>query len=111
MRQRTRPPLHPGSILQQHYLEPLGLTIVAVAKAVKVSRKTLSKIINGRGAITPEMALKLAQAFRTTPEFWMNLQRDYDLWQAQQHSDTWKQVPALVQASKYHVTGEEGASE
>jgi addiction module HigA family antidote len=99
MRERTRPPLHPGSILQQHYLEPLGLTVVAVAKTLQVSRKTLSKIINGRGAITPEMALRLAQAFQTTPELWLNLQRNYDLWHAQQHSDIWKQVPALVPAS------------
>ena len=99
MRKRTRPPLHPGQILRLHYLEPLELSVVQVATALQVSRKTVSKILHGRGAITPAMALKLAQAFRTTPELWLNLQRTYDLWHAAQHPAAWQQIPALVPVS------------
>ena len=82
--QRTRPPVHPGSILQQHYLAPLALSVSQVAQALGVSRKTVSKIVNGHGAMTPEMALRCAHAFTTTPELWLNLQRNYDLWHAAQ---------------------------
>ncbi len=96
MRQRRRPPLHPGEILKLHYLEPLELSVTQVAEALGVSRKTLSKIVNGRGAIMPEMALRLSQAFGTTPELWLNLQRNYDLWHAARQSDAWQEVPELV---------------
>jgi addiction module HigA family antidote len=82
MRERTRPPVHPGGILKRQYLEPLGLGISQAALALGVSRKTLSKLINARGAVTPEMALRLARAFNTTPELWLNLQHNYDLWHA-----------------------------
>ena len=99
MRQRTRPPVHPGAILKHDYLEPLALTVSQVAEALGVSRKTVSKIINARGAITPEMALRLAHAFDTTPELWLNLQRTYDLWHAARRSDAWQQGPVLVSAS------------
>ena len=60
MRERTRPPVHPGGILKRQYLEPLGLGISQAALALGVSRKTLSKLINERGAVTPEMALGYA---------------------------------------------------
>jgi addiction module HigA family antidote len=95
-RERTRPPTHPGGILKRHYLEPLGIDITHAALALGVSRKTLSKIVNERGAITPDMALRLAQAFQTTPELWLNLQRTYDLWHAAHDSEGWRGVHALV---------------
>lgn len=95
MRERTRPPVHPGGILKRHHLEPLGIGISQAATALGVSRKTLSKIVNERGAITPEMALRLSRAFNTTPELWLNLQRNYDLWQAAHHSESWRQVSAI----------------
>ncbi|PON12358.1 addiction module antidote protein, HigA family [Candidatus Entotheonella serta] len=98
MRARTRPPVHPGMILKQHYLDPLDTTIAQAAKTLGVSRKTLSKIVHGRGAVTPDMALRLSTALRTTPELWLNLQRNYDLWQASRQSDAWRQVPELVPA-------------
>jgi addiction module HigA family antidote len=59
--------------------EPLGLGIFQAALALGVARKTLSKLIHERGAVTPEMALRLARASNTTPELWLNLQRNYDL--------------------------------
>jgi addiction module HigA family antidote len=96
MRERTRPPTHPGGILKRQYLEPLDIGISQAALALGVSRKTLSKIVNERGAITPEMALRLARALNTTPELWLNLQRNYDLWQTAHHSDAWQQVETLV---------------
>lgn len=63
-----------------------------MADTLGVSRKTLSKIINERGAITPDMALRLSRAFDTTPDFWLNLQKNYDLWHAEKESQDWKKV-------------------
>ncbi len=96
MRMRKRPPTHPGGILKRHYLEPLSLTISELAKILGVSRKTLSKIINEHGSITPEMALRLSKALNTTPELWLNLQQNYDLWHVSQESNDWKMVEAIA---------------
>ena len=93
---RKRPPTHPGGILKRQYLEPLALTITDVAQSTGVSRKTLSKIINERGAITAEMALRLGRAFRTTPELWLNLQHNYDLWHTAHESRDWKEARAVA---------------
>ena len=79
----SRAPTHPGGILKRLYLQPLNLSTVALAKAIGVSRKTISKLVNERGTITPEMALRLSIAFNTTPQLWLNLQQNYDLWRAQ----------------------------
>ncbi len=73
---------HPGEILRELCLEPLGITVTDAAKALGVSRKTLSAILNGRAGISPEMALRLAKAFETSPESWLNQQMHYDIWQA-----------------------------
>ena len=73
-------PPHPGEIIRDLCLEPLGLSVSAAAKALRVSRKTLSEILNGHARISPEMAVRLAIAFDTTPESWMNQQTQYDLW-------------------------------
>ncbi|MBT3834503.1 MAG: HigA family addiction module antidote protein [Gammaproteobacteria bacterium] len=75
-------PPHPGEILRELCLEPLDVTVTAAAEALGVSRKTLSAILNGRAGISPEMAIRLAKAFDTTPESWMNQQMQYDLWHA-----------------------------
>jgi len=91
-----RPPTHPGGILKRHYMEPLSLTVSEVAVILGVTRKTLSKIVNERGAVTPDMALRLSKAFQTTPELWLNLQRNCDLWQASHKSDDWKMVEAVA---------------
>jgi addiction module HigA family antidote len=80
MRKRNRAPNHPGRILRKDYLEPLDISITELAGALGVSRKTTSKIVNERGGITPEMAVRLSRAFGTTPDLWMNLQSNYDLW-------------------------------
>lgn len=82
--------------MKRQYIEPLSLTVSDLAATLGVSRKTLSKIVNERGAVTPDMALRLSKAFNTTPELWLNLQRNYDLWEAEHKSDDWKLVEAIA---------------
>jgi len=77
-------PPHPGEILRELCLEPLGITVTDAAKGLGVSRKTLSSILNGRAGISPEMAVRLSIAFETSAESWLNQQSQYDLWQAEQ---------------------------
>lgn len=96
MRTRTRPPTHPGGIIKRLYLEPLSLSVSKAAAALGVSRKTLSKIVNERGAVTPEMALRLSKTFHTTPQLWLNLQQFYDLWHATHDSTAWRGARALT---------------
>lgn len=80
---RMNNPAHPGEILRELIIEPLGLTTVDVAQHLNVSRKTLSKVINGRGAITPEMSLRLEIAFgKPSADHWLRLQNAHDLWNA-----------------------------
>lgn len=76
-------PPHPGEILKELCLEPLGLSVTRVAEALDVSRKTLSAILNGRAGISPEMAVRLSLAFGTSAESWLNQQTQYDLWQVE----------------------------
>lgn len=76
-------PPHPGEILRQLCIEPLGLSVTEAAKGLGVSRKTLSAILNGRAGVSPEMAVRLSIAFGTSSESWLNQQIQYDLWQAE----------------------------
>ena len=76
-------PPHPGEIIKELCLEPLGLSITDASKALGVSRKTLSSIVNGRAGISPEMAMRLSMAFDTTAESWLNQQVQHDLWRAE----------------------------
>ena len=76
-------PPHPGEVLRQLCLEPLGLSVTDAAKGLGVSRKTLSAILNGRAGVSPEMAVRLSLAFGTSSESWLNQQIQYDLWQAE----------------------------
>ena len=77
-------PPHPGTIIKELCLDPLELTVTDAAKALDVSRKTLSAIINGKAGISPEMAVRLSIAFNTSSESWLIQQTQYDLWQAEQ---------------------------
>lgn len=76
-------PPHPGEILRSLCLEPLGLSVTEAAAGLGVSRKTLSAILNGRAGISPEMAVRLSIAFKTSAESWLNQQVQYDLWRAE----------------------------
>ena len=81
-------PAHPGEILKALILDALDLSITEAAEHLNISRKTLSKVINGNGAITPEMALRLELAFKKpTADHWLRLQNAYDLWQTRQNKN------------------------
>ncbi len=90
-------PPHPGEVIRELCLEPLDLSITEAAKALGVSRKTLSAILNQRAGISPEMAIRLSIAFDTTAESWLTQQTQYDLWNAEQHRKD-LQVKRLVVA-------------
>lgn len=77
-------PPHPGIILLEECIKPLGFSISAFALKIGTTRKNLSEIVNGKTGISPEMALKLAKALKTSAQFWLNMQQAYDLWQAKQ---------------------------
>ena len=72
-------PPHPGEIIRELCLEPLGLTITRAAQGLGVTRKTLSMLLNGHAGVSPEMAVRLSQAFGRSPESWLQLQVQYDL--------------------------------
>ncbi len=80
---RKRKPSHPGEILVEHYLKPLGIQKSYLADSIGISRNTLYKLIRGESRITAGIALRLAKALRTTPELWLNLQQKYDVWEAE----------------------------
>lgn len=75
-------PAHPGEVLKEMYLSPLGLTVTQTAKALGVTRKAFSELVNCKSNISISMALKLSKAFNTTPELWLNMQQNFDLWNA-----------------------------
>lgn len=87
-------PAHPGEIIRELLLEPLGLSVTEAAEHLGVSRKTLSKVLNGRGAVTPEMAVRLEKTFgKPDAEHWLKLQTAHDLWQARQHANEYEVEP------------------
>jgi antitoxin HigA-1 len=80
MKIKKRKPVHPGIILEEHYIKPLNLNLQDLANHLGIARNTLFKIRTGKASITPAIALTLAEAFDTTPQLWLNLQQKYDLW-------------------------------
>ncbi|MBU2601669.1 MAG: HigA family addiction module antidote protein [Actinobacteria bacterium] len=80
----TRRPTHPGEMLREDFLPDYGLTVSALAEAVGVSRQSINELLRGRRAVSPEMALRLSKLFGNSPEFWLNVQRAVDLWDAAQ---------------------------
>jgi antitoxin HigA-1 len=89
-------PAHPGEVLNEFWLEPMGITVTEAARLLGVARKTVSKIINKRGALTPEMALRLEIVFGTSAQAWMNMQAAYDLWNM-------KDIRKSLQGSLHHA--------
>ena len=80
-------PPHPGLTIRHDCLESLGLTVTEGAKALGVTRQALNNVVNGKSGISPEMAIRLAKAFGSSPETWLGMQLDYDLAQALRHED------------------------
>ncbi len=81
-RPRERRPIHPGEILREDFLPEYGLSVTALADAAGVSRQSMNELLRERRALTPEMALRLGKLFGNSPDFWLNLQRKVDLWDA-----------------------------
>ncbi len=79
MPQRDLPPIHPGEQLREEFMKPFGLSAYRLAKDIDVPVSRIQDLVAERRAITGDTALRLARYFGTTPEFWLNLQRDYDL--------------------------------
>jgi addiction module HigA family antidote len=86
-------PPHPGEVIRELCLKPLGVSVTGAARSLGVTRKALSELLNGKSGVSPSMALRLAIAFDTTPESWLNLQQQYDLHQARKN-------PALRRVKK-----------
>ena len=95
-------PAHPGRIVKSACLEPLGLSITAGAKVLGVTRQTLTKVVNGRSGISPEMAIRLSKAFGSTAETWLRMQLAYDLAQARRDENKIK-VRRQVVPLELHV--------
>jgi len=91
-------PPHPGEILREDVLPELGMSVTKAAGQLGVTRVTLSRIINGKAGISPDMALRLAAWLDNTPESWLNMQVAYDLWHAEQ-----KQRPKIPLAQAAHA--------
>jgi addiction module HigA family antidote len=79
-----RKPTHPGEVLLEDILKPLGLTITDAAKSLGVTRKTLSELVNQKASLSPEMAIRISKATHTSPESWLKMQAKLDLWYALQ---------------------------
>jgi addiction module HigA family antidote len=86
-------PLHPGEIVKDALFTDTDLTVSEVAKKLKIDRTTFSRLLNGRSGISADMAYKLSLLLNTSAEMWMNLQRDYDLWQARRRNKALKIKP------------------
>lgn len=92
----TRQPSHPGEILHALYMEPLGLTITNLASRLGVSRNTLSSLIHGRSSISMDMAMRLSKAFSTSPETWLNMQRNLNIWKiVHQDERPWEHIQPI----------------
>ena len=79
-------PPHPGEIIRDQCLEPLGLSVTQAAAGLGVTRKALSELLNGHSGVSPEMAIRLSKAFGSTAEHWLAMQMQYDLWNAERRA-------------------------
>ena len=92
-------PPHPGEIVREECLEPLGLTVTRAAQGLGVTRQALSDLVNGKAGVSVEMSLRLSKAFGSSPETWLGMQTAYDLWRAQERADS-IEVERFTQAAR-----------
>ena len=83
---RMKNPPHPGRIVRQECIEPLGLSVTQAARSLGVTRQTLNNLVNLRAGVSPEMAIRLSKAFGSSPEVWLGMQMEYDLAEAEKHA-------------------------
>lgn len=103
---KKRPPTHPGQMLLHEFLEPMGITQKQFAKHLDWTYARLNEIVNGKRGVTAESALTLGDVFKMEPEFWLNLQKNWDLWNAAQ---THKRVRYIGKLEKLRFVSPEGA--
>ena len=89
-------PSHPGEVLKELYLNPLGLTSYVLAKRIHVPRTRIERLVKGDTSLTADTAMRLAKVFGTTAEYWMNLQRAWDLARAREQIDVFNIEPLAV---------------
>ncbi|WP_326467915.1 HigA family addiction module antitoxin [Enterobacter wuhouensis] len=100
LQQALRKPTTPGDVLQYEYLEPLNLKISDLADMLNVHRNTISALVNNNRKLTADMAIRLAKAFDTTIEFWLNLQLNVEIWEAQIDSRTQEELSRIKTAAE-----------
>lgn len=91
----TRKPIHPGRFLREEFLEPYGIVQSDFAEALQLNRVTISKILNERQRITPDVAIRLGKCLKTTPDVWINMQTKLDLWEEmhrKSHYKLWRKI-------------------
>ena len=94
---KNRRPIHPGEIIRYEYLEPLNLTQQKLADAIGVTRVRINEIILGKRSVTPDTAFRLAKFFNTTPDFWINLQMNVDMWDTlQTHKNEYNKIRGVA---------------
>lgn len=89
---KNRPPTHPGEMLLEEFLKPLGISQLKFSHHLGWTYAKVNEIVNGKRGVSPETALSFADALGTTPEFWINLQRSYDLWHAMKNHSKKKRL-------------------
>ena len=89
-------PMHPGEVLKELYLDPLGMGTIALARRLDVPRTRIERLVKGVTGVTPDTALRLARAFNTTPAYWMNMQANYDIAAASKKLDVSGIEPLLA---------------
>jgi len=92
-------PPHPGEFIRETYIEPFDISIRSLAESLGVAASTLARIVSERSAVSPEMALRLSKALGRSPESWLAMQDNYDLWQARKSADL-----AKVQKIQFDAT-------
>jgi addiction module HigA family antidote len=90
-------PPHPGEVLKELWLDEISITVTELANKLDVSRQSMSNFLNQKTGVSPEFAIKLAKAFRTTPDQWLDMQTQYDLWQIESNKVTSKKLLKNVQ--------------
>ncbi len=94
---KNRPPVHPGEILKEEYLKPLHLSQQKLAKDLGINRVRVNEIVRCKRSITPDMAFRLAKYFNTTPDFWLNLQKNFDMWHVlKTHKEEYEKIRSIA---------------